>query len=279
MSVKRGRGNEEEEKIAGVSEEKVFNKSKKILRSPEQRRILEEKEKREEEQQNINKTKPATQDQKKMDQETKKEIQNMMKYVLEEMKNEMIKKQEELMEELKEMRKEMKRKEEKWEEEREQLISRIEILENRQESEEREKKKNNIVVKGLSIENENENVKEKVEEFIKKEMKIETKLTKAMKINIGTKSEMILAQVESWEMKRKIMEGKSKLKGTKIYVDNDLTKNEREIQREIRNIVRETARAGDKVRIGYQKLAINEKEYKWSKKERGLVQINMNIKN
>jgi hypothetical protein len=45
---------------------------------------------------------------------------------------------------------------------------------------------------------------------------------------------MMLAKIESWEQKKNIMLSKSKFKGKKgerMYIDDDLTKEERETQK------------------------------------------------
>lgn len=50
---------------------------------------------------------------------------------------------------------------------------------------------------------------------------------------------MVVAEVESWESKQRIMSSKNRFRGTKKYIDHDLTREERMIQREIICIARE----------------------------------------
>jgi hypothetical protein len=53
---------------------------------------------------------------------------------------------------------------------------------------------------------------------------------------------MMLAKIESWEQKKNIMLSKSKLKekkGERMYIDDDLTKEERETQKKLRELARE----------------------------------------
>lgn len=45
---------------------------------------------------------------------------------------------------------------------------------------------------------------------------------------------MIIVKLNSMDDKKAIMEKKNKLKGTRVYVDDDLTKSQRERQSEVR---------------------------------------------
>ena len=51
---------------------------------------------------------------------------------------------------------------------------------------------------------------------------------------VNEKSNIIVAKVESWVRKRTIMKQKSKLKDAEIFIDDDYTKRESEIQKKIR---------------------------------------------
>lgn len=53
------------------------------------------------------------------------------------------------------------------------------------------------------------------------------------------------------------------LKGTNMFIDDDITKKEREIQKKIRERADEEKRKENKTRIGYQKLEINGTWMKW----------------
>ena len=45
--------------------------------------------------------------------------------------------------------------------------------------------------------------------------------------------EVIIIELEDWQTKEKIMREKSKLRGRNIFIDHDMTKKEREVQRKI----------------------------------------------
>ena len=59
------------------------------------------------------------------------------------------------------------------------------------------------------------------------------------------------------------MKNKNKLKGTQTYIDDDLTKEELEIQKQIREIARKEKQKGSQVRIGYKKICIDGKWRRW----------------
>ena len=74
---------------------------------------------------------------------------------------------------------------------------------------------------------------------------------------------IIGARVQNHEQKIKIMKNKNKLKDTQTYIDDDLTKEELEIQKQIRVIARKKKQKGFQVRIGYKKICIDGKWRRW----------------
>ena len=120
-------------------------------------------------------------------------------------------------------------------------------------------------------------MKEQVQQYITNELQVEANINAAFKININSKaatSDMILVELESYEKKMEIMRSKSKIRNTKVYIDNDLTRTERDIQKEIVSIARKENSKGNKTNIGYQRLYINGKLFKWNKNENGLAEHN-----
>jgi hypothetical protein len=80
---------------------------------------------------------------------------------------------------------------------------------------------------------------------------------------------MYVGQVSKYEKKIEIMKKKSCLReneNKKIFITNDLTKKERDIQGWIREEANAEKEKGNKVRIGYKKLTINEKIWTWNSK-------------
>lgn len=242
----------------------AFQRSKKILRSPEERKLRQERELREENKVIQQDKTNETEEQSKME-----ELKTMMKEMMETVMIEIRSSNEELKKDILELKSEMKRKEEEWDKEKSMLLNRLSQIEERVENEEKRKKKNNIIIKGAQIDV--TSINRSVEDFLRKELEVETKINTAYKLESKTTTEMIVVQMESWEKKKEVMQTKNKLKNTKIYIDNDLTKKEREIQMEIRKIAFEEKKKGKRTKISYQALKVNDEVYKWDKKEYGLV--------
>lgn len=86
----------------------------------------------------------------------------------------------------------------------------------------KEERKCNIVIKGRDTIRSKKEGKKKVEKFIKEKLEVECKIMECR--NSGP---VIVAKVENEEKKKEIMEGKSKLIGENIYIENDLSWEER----------------------------------------------------
>jgi len=151
----------------------------------------------------------------------------------------------------------------KWDEEKRDMQVRIERLERDQERKERERRKKNIVIKGINCEK--LKMEEELESFIQEKLGVEVTIEKTHAIREEEGKKIIIATVEKWEMKRQIMMKKRELeKG--IYIDDDLTKKEREIQGTIRRITKEEREKGKEVKIGYMKARIGRKWFRWNEK-------------
>jgi hypothetical protein len=77
-----------------------------------------------------------------------------------------------------------------------------------------------------------------------------------------------------WE--RKSDETKEKLRGNKeterIFIENCLTKQEREIQKKLRTIVKEEKREGKEMKVEYKKITIEGVQWRWNE-ERGSLEV------
>ncbi|XP_018400175.1 PREDICTED: golgin subfamily A member 6-like protein 22 [Cyphomyrmex costatus] len=142
------------------------------------------------------------------------EIERIMRKLLKETKEEIFKKLEQIGEEIrKEVRKEMKNEIRKIREEGEKAREKVE-----RELEEMRKKGENVreAVDGVF---ERLGVREKA-----------IQLSDVYKVRVKENECMIVVKLRSMDDKRMIMEKKSRLKGSKMYVDDDMTKSERERQ-------------------------------------------------
>jgi hypothetical protein len=66
-----------------------------------------------------------------------------------------------------------------------------------------------------------------------------------------------------------MMLNKSKLKEKKderMYIDDDLTKEERETQKKLRELARKERDRGKRVKIGYRKIQINGEWFRWGER-------------
>lgn len=218
---------------SGEEDTKIFERSKRTARSPPQYNTVVEKH---------------------ITEENMEEMKQMMKQMMEMIKTN--------TEENKSLREEMRRKEEKWESEKLQLEKRIETLENRLEEQEKERRRCNIVIKGMT-ERQTYNQQE-IKEWFKNNIKVDVEVKNVTKLNQPGKRSMLLVKLENFHEKQEIMKNKNKLKETDIYIENDLTLDERKIAANIRQIAKEQRRKGKQVKIGYKKMYIDKKLYTWN---------------
>lgn len=227
-------------------ERKTFAKSKKIVRTPEK----------------ANWKKTYTEGQTREEKENMEEMKAMMSEMMQQMQLN--------IEENRRLREEMKKDNEKWKEERKQLTDRIDKLEERIEAMDREKRKCNIIIKGLLPKN--PTTKETVANLLEEKLGEKVHIKKVSTISIREDgSAVTLAEMETWEDKQIVMRNKNKMKNTRIYIEHDQTLEERRIAVEIRKIARNERMKGHAVKIGYKKISIQGENYRWSKNEDALV--------
>lgn len=130
-------------------------------------------------------------------------------------------------------------------------------LEKRVHMLERKDGKNNIIIKGVNTDEIKGN--DKTEDYIKESLGVDVSVRSVQQI----KNSMLLVQLESWEEKMEVMGNKKKLKGSKVYIENDLTKEERRIQAEIRKVAQEERKKGKKAVARYNKLLVNDQVWIW----------------
>lgn len=186
------------------------------------------------------------------------ELKDMMKLVLEEIRL-IREEQKTYREEMRELRQENKA-----------LKENVQKLEERLEIIERREKKHNIVIKGINAQE--MKGKDKVEEFLNRKIEVNVKITNVQTIN----AKMIVAKIETWKDKMDLMKNKNKLKGTKIFIDNDLTKEELKVQAKLREIAYEENQKGRKTAVKYGKIFIDDVLWKWDRTENKIVRVSKN---
>lgn len=149
------------------------------------------------------------------------------------------------------------------------MQERIKNLEMNLERKEKMQRKDNIVIKGKTFDI--RNTAEEIRKFLKEKLEIDAQILETKPIKIG-ENEHTIVKLGSTQQKTQVMKAKSKLKqeAEKIFIENDLTFQERKIQKEIKNFARE--HKGKEVKIGYQKVTVEGREYKWDYKTSSVIE-------
>jgi len=134
---------------------------------------------------------------------------------------------------------------------------------------ERREKKKNLVIKGLKRKGK-KNLIERAYNFLEEEFEMKVGV-KEVHIAGGVGGKMIIIRMDSWERKEEIMRRKKKLGKRKIYIDNDLTQEERQVQRRLREIARGERANRRTARVGYRRIAIEDQMNIWSEEENKIV--------
>ncbi|KAK9751975.1 hypothetical protein QE152_g4571 [Popillia japonica] len=117
----------------------------------------------------------------------------------------------------------------------------------------KEKRRKSLVISGLRVEEEDEaELKVKIKNFIAQHLKLEVSIKKAHKINNKT----CVIKLEKFTDKLQILKEKKQLKyvqGPRIFINNDMTENEREIQNQIKKVADRERSRGPETR-SYKKL-------------------------
>lgn len=143
-------------------------------------------------------------------------------------------------------------------------------LEGKEEMREKRDRRNNIIIKGDEIP-QGRTPKDTVEEIIRDKVQAEAVIVDAFWIRKRSGGSLLVGKVQNWEQKREIMLKKRNLKDIKLYIENDLTVKEREVQRDIAEVARAERAEGRKVKIGYRKIKIDNKVFRWDD-QKGLVE-------
>lgn len=136
----------------------------------------------------------------------------------------------------------------------EKNLGRIRILTER----EKEERKNNTVIKGIGLPKEieedkrnkrNKRREERAKGFLREKIGIECKVEYCRRSGTVT-----IVKLDREETKREIMRNKNKLKGETIYIENDLTWEERKIQERISRWAKIQKGKEVKIRMGRVKI-------------------------
>lgn len=155
----------------------------------------------------------------------------------------------------------------RWNVESSRLERRIRVLEEAEERREKALRKNNIAIKGNNWHK--DNVEESVKAFVSEKLDEEVEVKRAWKVERRSGGNIVVAELGNWQQKRKVMVKKKSLV-REIWVEDDLTRKEREIQQRLRERARAEKEKGDQtVRVGYHKIFLRGKWRSWREVEHG----------
>lgn len=123
---------------------------------------------------------------------------------------------------------------------------------------EREGRRNNVIISGMKTESVTEG-REVFEALVEKSSGAKIQLSN-YRIIKSAESSRIVATCSNWEDKMVVMASKKNFKNvdqTPIYVDNDLSKADREVQGKLRACAKECRLRGLAVQVGFRKLRVN----------------------
>ncbi|KAK9675038.1 hypothetical protein QE152_g40691 [Popillia japonica] len=126
--------------------------------------------------------------------------------------------------------------------------------------------------------NDKQELKEAMQEFLKKYLEVDMTVRNACKLGKQT----CLLELENTTDKIEVMKKKNKLRSIgneNVYINDDLSKRQREIQQIIRTKGKEEKNKGHAVKIGYGKLTVNNTEWKWDYQKGELRLVGRNQKN
>lgn len=97
-----------------------------------------------------------------------------------------------------------------------------------------------------------DNLKEWVEKFLKGKVGVECKVKHSR-----LSGKVIILRLGKEEEKKEVMKNKNKLKGGNIFIENDLTWEERKLQEKIGKWAKEERNKGREIKMGLGKIRIN----------------------
>jgi hypothetical protein len=135
-------------------------------------------------------------------------------------------------------------------------MKRMKMVEEKMEEREKKERKNNVII--TEIGGIRRNIERGMKEWLEREIGVKVNVKEAFKIN---KDKMMLVKIER--------KGKER-KGERMYIDDDLTNEEKKTQKKLREVTREVRNKGKRVKIGYRKIQINGEWFIWTKREEKL---------
>ncbi|KAF2879662.1 hypothetical protein ILUMI_26508 [Ignelater luminosus] len=103
----------------------------------------------------------------------------------------------------------------------------------------KDKKKNNVVLKGIEAHTKNEQINSNaIEKFKKDKLNLDIKINGVKQIKTKWDRLMVIAKCETFEQKLQVMKATNKLKGIAYYIEDELSPDEIKLQEKLRNLAR-----------------------------------------
>lgn len=159
----------------------------------------------------------------------------------------------------------LKQQNEKIAKKNEEIKRELESMRNSIEDMEKEKRKCNIVITGKfteKIEMTHNEMNDELKDFMRKNLDVQVNFKQVRKIGERT----CLIELENIQDKQNIMRNKHKLQKIKerIYINNDLSRKDRNKQQQIRIKVKEARSQGKIVKVGNNKIQIDKELWEWN---------------
>ncbi|XP_050517295.1 golgin subfamily A member 6-like protein 6 [Diabrotica virgifera virgifera] len=140
----------------------------------------------------------------------------------------------------------------------------LEDIKNMVEICQKERKKNNLIMKGLPISTSDmEQLKNEIGNFLNKELRIMAELNKVQKIN----DNMCIIEFSNFEDKLRVLKAKSNLRSYRqhrVYIECDVTLKEIDMQKNLRHIAAKEKANGKRIIMGYGFIVIEDTKWRWN---------------
>ncbi|KAL6421352.1 hypothetical protein ACFW04_014689 [Cataglyphis niger] len=157
----------------------------------------------------------------------------------------------------------------------EAIGNRLNEMGNRMERREREERKRNMLIKGVEEGRRRVAVEELFDSI---GIKVEIEEVRKIGGSVEEGREMMVVRLKNEDQRREVWNKKKLLKDRKERILEDWTWKERKMRWSLERIVRKEEKKGRKVWIGYGKIRINEKWWRWDEEEEVLKDGNENLK-
>jgi len=151
------------------------------------------------------------------------------------------------------------------------MMEKIKWIEKSMESREREKRRRNIIIKGMEAkEGKRREAVEEILEVIGAKVEIK-EVRRIGEITEKGRGEMMLVKLESEDQKWEVMAKKKNLKGRKERIAEDLTWRERRIRWKVGEIARREMAEGKRVWVKGGKIKIEGQWWRWDEEKETLM--------